>query len=87
MPTATKKVRQSNEEAMELRKGPWTIEEDSMLIHYIACHGEGRWNLLAKCAGKEVLYLLNTKVLCFIGINWLSFSFPLFRTEENWKKL
>lgn len=40
-----------SEEEAELRRGPWTFEEDSMLIHYITCHGEGRWNLLAKCAG------------------------------------
>ena len=51
MPAATKRVSKSNEEDMELRRGPWTLEEDSMLIHYIACHGEGRWNMLAKCAG------------------------------------
>ena len=51
MPNVTKKVSNSNEDPMELRRGPWTLEEDSMLIHYIACNGEGRWNLLAKCAG------------------------------------
>ncbi|KAK1321459.1 hypothetical protein QJS10_CPA03g00536 [Acorus calamus] len=39
------------EEDMELRRGPWTLEEDTLLIHYIACHGEGRWNLLARCSG------------------------------------
>ncbi|RZS21798.1 hypothetical protein BHM03_00054475 [Ensete ventricosum] len=33
---------------MEVRRGPWTLEEDTLLTHYIACHGEGRWNLLAK---------------------------------------
>lgn len=53
MPTHTKKVRNSNEEDVELRKGPWTLEEDSTLIHHITCHGEGRWNLLAKFAGKQ----------------------------------
>ena len=35
----------------ELRRGPWTMEEDTILIRYIACHGEGRWNLLAKRSG------------------------------------
>nr|QIG55736.1 MYB transcription factor [Paeonia suffruticosa] len=38
-------------EEIELRRGPWTHEEDTQLIHYVTCHGEGRWNLLAKCAG------------------------------------
>ncbi|THU69776.1 hypothetical protein C4D60_Mb08t17970 [Musa balbisiana] len=35
---------------MEVRRGPWTLEEDTLLTHYIACHGEGRWNLLARCS-------------------------------------
>ncbi|KAG8382881.1 hypothetical protein BUALT_Bualt05G0125400 [Buddleja alternifolia] len=35
----------------ELRRGPWTLEEDNLLTHYISCNGEGQWNLLAKCAG------------------------------------
>lgn len=39
-------------EDIELRRGPWTLEEDSLLIQYIACHGEGRWDTLAKCSGK-----------------------------------
>ncbi|XP_062145556.1 transcription factor MYB62-like [Alnus glutinosa] len=69
MPSATKKVCKSNEEEMELRRGPWTLEEDSMLIHYIACHGEGRWNLLAKCAG-----LKRTGKSC--RLRWLNYLKP-----------
>lgn len=41
-----------SEEDNELRKGPWTLDEDNLLIHYIANHGEGHWTALAKCAGK-----------------------------------
>jgi myb proto-oncogene protein len=37
----------------ELRRGPWTVEEDLLLVNYIAAHGEGRWNALARCAGKQ----------------------------------
>lgn len=45
----------SNEdELFELRRGPWTLEEDNLLIHYISTHGEGRWNALAKCAGNFI---------------------------------
>ncbi|KAG1365061.1 putative transcription factor MYB78-like [Cocos nucifera] len=36
---------------MDLRRGPWTVEEDLKLINYIAIHGEGRWNTLAHGAG------------------------------------
>lgn len=35
----------------ELRRGPWTVDEDLTLINYIADHGEGRWNALARAAG------------------------------------
>jgi transcription factor MYB, plant len=36
----------------DLRRGPWTAEEDLLLVNYIAAHGEGRWNALARCAGR-----------------------------------
>lgn len=41
----------SEEEDVDLRKGPWTVEEDSVLFDYINIHGEGRWNSLAGHAG------------------------------------
>ena len=40
-----------SEEEMDLRRGPWTVEEDLTLVNYIATQGEGRWNSLARCAG------------------------------------
>ncbi|KAF2598278.1 hypothetical protein F2Q68_00012085 [Brassica cretica] len=39
------------DEEMDLRRGPWTVEEDFKLINYISTHGEGRWNSLSRCAG------------------------------------
>ncbi|XP_068664338.1 transcription factor MYB57-like [Aristolochia californica] len=33
------------------RKGPWTAEEDKLLIEYVSLHGEGRWNSVATLAG------------------------------------
>ncbi|KAI4338078.1 hypothetical protein L6164_016430 [Bauhinia variegata] len=33
------------------RKGPWTTEEDRLLIEYVRVHGEGRWNSVARLAG------------------------------------
>ncbi|MQL99041.1 hypothetical protein Taro_031749 [Colocasia esculenta] len=53
----------------ELRRGPWTLEEDTLLIHYIACHGEGRWNLLARCSG-----LKRTGKSC--RLRWLNYLKP-----------
>lgn len=33
------------------RKGPWTAEEDRLLIEYVRLHGEGRWNSVARLTG------------------------------------
>ncbi|KAF8697013.1 hypothetical protein HU200_036663 [Digitaria exilis] len=34
-----------------VRKGPWTLEEDLILVSYISQHGEGSWDSLARAAG------------------------------------
>ncbi|KAJ4828884.1 hypothetical protein Tsubulata_039854 [Turnera subulata] len=57
-PSTSKRMHNStNEEPSELRRGPWTLEEDTLLTHYIARHGEGRWNLLAKCAAVRCFWM------------------------------
>ncbi|CAA2938754.1 transcription factor WER-like [Olea europaea subsp. europaea] len=33
------------------RKGPWTAEEDKLLVRYVKLHGEGKWNNVARLAG------------------------------------
>ncbi|KAI3973378.1 hypothetical protein MKW92_017827 [Papaver armeniacum] len=38
-------------EKMGLKKGPWTVEEDQILITYISRHGHGNWRALPKQAG------------------------------------
>lgn len=47
----TKAKPQDGGDADQLRRGPWTLEEDNLLIHYISAHGEGRWNSLAQFSG------------------------------------
>ncbi|KAE8729893.1 MYB108 protein [Hibiscus syriacus] len=69
MPSSTKTSTNSCEVADQLRRGPWTLEEDSLLIHYIARHGEGHWNLLAKRAG-----LRRTGKSC--RLRWLNYLKP-----------
>ncbi|KAG9136364.1 hypothetical protein Leryth_020168 [Lithospermum erythrorhizon] len=64
----TKNICNSNEE-FELRKGPWTLEEDNLLIQYIDACGDGRWNALAKCAG-----LKRTGKSC--RLRWLNYLKP-----------
>ncbi|XP_078431919.1 MYB-like transcription factor EOBI [Wolffia australiana] len=53
----------------EIRKGPWTIEEDLILMNYIANHGEGVWNNLARSAG-----LKRTGKSC--RLRWLNYLRP-----------
>nr|QNC43970.1 R2R3 MYB transcription factor [Freesia hybrid cultivar] len=64
----------------EVRKGPWTMEEDLILVNYIANHGEGVWNTLAKSAG-----LRRTGKSC--RLRWLNYLRPGVRrgniTEEE----
>ncbi|KAJ4721952.1 Myb transcription factor [Melia azedarach] len=62
---------QSDQESadLDLRRGPWTVEEDFKLINYIANHGEGRWNSLARCAG-----LKRTGKSC--RLRWLNYLRP-----------
>ncbi|CAM0872932.1 unnamed protein product [Alopecurus aequalis] len=55
--------------AGDLRRGPWTVEEDILLVNYIAAHGEGRWNSLARSAG-----LKRTGKSC--RLRWLNYLRP-----------
>uniref|UniRef100_A0A6N2MY04 MYB family protein n=1 Tax=Salix viminalis TaxID=40686 RepID=A0A6N2MY04_SALVM len=65
----TKRIYSSSEEESGLRRGPWTLQEDTLLTRYIARHGEGRWNMLAKCAG-----LKRTGKSC--RLRWLNYLKP-----------
>ncbi|CAL9040949.1 MYB-like transcription factor EOBII [Musa acuminata AAA Group] len=58
----------SSQEA-EVRKGPWTMEEDLILVNYITHHGEGVWNNLARSAG-----LNRTGKSC--RLRWLNYLRP-----------
>ncbi|KAM7276491.1 hypothetical protein ACFE04_018357 [Oxalis oulophora] len=62
---------QSDEENnnIDMRKGPWTAEEDSLLANYVALHGEGHWNSAARFAG-----LKRTGKSC--RLRWLNYLRP-----------
>ncbi|XP_071686373.1 transcription factor MYB62-like [Rutidosis leptorrhynchoides] len=66
---ASKKMTNEKLVLDELRKGPWTLDEDNLLVHYITCHGEGRWNSLAKSSG-----LKRTGKSC--RLRWLNYLKP-----------
>ncbi|XP_054800926.1 transcription factor MYB2-like [Prosopis cineraria] len=63
-----RKAHQSEDET-GIRKGPWTVEEDTILVNYIAIHGEGRWNSVARFAG-----LKRTGKSC--RLRWLNYLRP-----------
>jgi myb proto-oncogene protein len=50
------------------RKGPWTAEEDRLLIEYVRVHGEGRWNSVARLAGYNQTFFFTYLFLNIIGI-------------------
>lgn len=39
-----------------LHRGPWSVEEDNLLINYIQTNGEGHWRDLPKKAGKYLSF-------------------------------
>ncbi|CAN8301937.1 unnamed protein product [Cochlearia groenlandica] len=41
----------SSEESDQVKRGPWTQEEDEKLVSYIQAHGPGKWRTLPKNAG------------------------------------
>ena len=61
-----------SEEDLDLRRGPWTVEEDFKLINYISNHGEGRWNCLARCAGNffSFSFLIKSPSSVEIILSW-----------------
>jgi Myb-like DNA-binding domain len=40
-----------------VKKGPWTPEEDIILVSYIQEHGPGNWRLVPTKTGKVSVYL------------------------------
>ncbi|CAL4957018.1 unnamed protein product [Urochloa decumbens] len=69
LPSSTAAVGEDETAAAELRRGPWTAEEDALLSGHVAAHGEGRWNEQAVAAG-----LRRTGKSC--RLRWLNYLRP-----------
>lgn len=65
-------------ERMGLKKGPWTREEDQILVNYVTMYGHDNWRALPKLAGSFLVFrYFTTKKLSFIYekiINWYYMS-------------
>lgn len=87
-----------NEEIIDIKKGPWTVEEDVILAEYVAIHGEGRWNTAARCAGDHTspflplssvhLYLSSNYIYGYLFIFFFrvpeSMNLDSYRIETDW---
>ncbi|XVE77514.1 hypothetical protein DITRI_Ditri13aG0069100 [Diplodiscus trichospermus] len=60
---------QIEQDMVDVRKGPWTEEEDSILKANVNIHGEGRWNSVACLSG-----LKRTGKSC--RLRWLNYLRP-----------
>jgi len=56
-----------------IKKGPWTPEEDIILVSYIQEHGPGNWRLVPSNTGKQ-----NSTYAFNIFFNNNSFAFFIF---------
>lgn len=54
---------------MGMKRGPWTVEEDEILVSFIKKEGEGRWRSLPKRAG-----LLRCGKSC--RLRWMNYLRP-----------
>ncbi|KAM0891279.1 hypothetical protein ACQ4PT_026506 [Festuca glaucescens] len=56
-------------EKMGLKRGPWTAEEDKILVAHITSFGHGNWRTLPKQAG-----LLRCNKSC--RLRWINYLWP-----------
>ncbi|KAK4751091.1 hypothetical protein SAY87_004573 [Trapa incisa] len=57
------------DQLLEVKKGPWTEEEDALLLNCVNVYGEGRWNSIASFSG-----LKRTGKSC--RLRWLNYLRP-----------
>lgn len=67
--TMNKSDSQVDDHQGKLKKGPWTAEEDELLVRYIITQGEGGWRTLPKRAG-----LLRCGKSC--RLRWMNYLRP-----------
>ena len=91
---ASGSAEQVGDDAMaDIRRGPWTAGEDSILKTYVTIHGEGRWNSVARCAGNspssyaQFLLRRRNKSKKKQILEPITEIFSFYRSEANRKKL
>ncbi|KAL3622012.1 hypothetical protein CASFOL_034208 [Castilleja foliolosa] len=70
----------------EMRKGPWTEEEDAQLVLYVNLFGDRRWDFVAKVSGLKVnggrldIYLKRTGKSC--RLRWVNYLHPGLKRDK-----
>ena len=66
-----------------MNRGPWSAEEDKILMNYVQVHGEGKWRELSKRAGIYVIF----KIILFPNFTSFCFWCSKCRLEKMWEEL
>lgn len=51
-----------------VKKGPWTPEEDIILVSYIQEHGPGNWRAVPTNTGKFFFFFFQDLFFLFLGL-------------------
>lgn len=65
-----------------LKKGPWTAEEDLILVNFIAQNGHPNWRALPKRAGTSMTQYV--ALFFFYQNTGFTYGLSLFRIVEVW---
>lgn len=58
----------------EIRKGPWTEQEDFKLVCFVGLFGDRRWDFIAKVSGLKVAGEDNRQAYLGDGGSWKGLS-------------
>lgn len=53
---------------IRIKKGPWTPEEDIILVSYIQEHGPGNWSSVTSNTGKTIQQILSIFLFIYFFI-------------------
>lgn len=71
-------------EKMGLKKGPWTPQEDQILISFVQQFGHGNWRALPKQAGNKHKTLLYILFICLFYIDQVRVAYYFFYMQHTY---